>query len=100
MMFKEEDRQTLQMLLDNNTITQEDQCIPSKALQAIQTTIKEDEHFWHYRDEIFSNVRQQAHEGIHTLNTRITSLVNNCKFTHTHQRNSQNHVISTCSEIP
>ena len=83
MMFKGEDRKTLQTLLENNTITQEDQCIPSKALQAIQTTIKEGEHFWHYRDEIFSDIRQQAHEGIHTLNTRITSLVNNYKFTDT-----------------
>ena len=81
MMFKGEDRQTLQTLLENNTITQEDQCIPSKALQAIQTTIKADDHFWHYRDEFFSDVRQQAHEWIQTLNTRITSLVNKCKFT-------------------
>ena len=81
MMFKGEDSQILQIPLNNNTIAQEDQCTPSKPLQAIQTTIKEDEHFWHYRDEIFSDVRQQAHVGIHTLNMRINSLVNNCKFT-------------------
>ena len=78
MMFK---GQTLQTLLENNTITQKGQCIPSKALQAIQTTIKEDEKFWHYRDEIFRDVRQQEHEGIQTLNARITNLVNNCKLT-------------------
>ena len=83
MMFKGEDRYILQTLLNNNTITDEDQLTPACTLQAIQTTIKEDEHHWHYRDEIFSNIRQQPDEGIHTLNTRITNLVNNCKFTDT-----------------
>ena len=80
MMFKGEDRHILQTLLNNNTITDEDQLTPAHALQAIQTTIKEDEHHWHYRHKIFSNIRQQPDEGIHTLNTRITNLVNNCKF--------------------
>ena len=47
----------------------------------MQTTIKEDEHFWHFRDELFSNVRQEQHEGMHTFNNRITTLVNNCKLT-------------------
>ena len=50
MMFKGEDRHILQTLLDNNIITDEDQLTPAHALQAIQTTIKEDEHHWHYRD--------------------------------------------------
>ena len=98
MMFKGEDRQTLQTL-GNNTITQEDQHIPSKSLQAIQTTIKEDEHFWHYRGEIFSDVRQQAHEGIHTLNTRITSLVNNCKFTDTPTKETVKFMLKSTTEV-
>ena len=29
-----------------------------------------------------SDIRQQPNEQIHTLNTRITTLVNNCRFEH------------------
>ena len=80
MMFQGEDRQTLQTMIDNNTITAEDQQTPTKALKAIQSCIK-DEHFWYFkRDELMSDVRQQPNEQIHALNTRITSLVNNCRF--------------------
>ena len=80
MMFTGEDRQALQTLIDNNTITQEDQCTPIQALKAIQTTIKEEEHYWHHRDEVMSDIRQQPDEQVHALNTRITSLVTNCRF--------------------
>ena len=80
MMFTGEDRQALQTLIDNNTITPEDQLTPSCTLKAIQTTIKEEEHYWHCRDEITRGVRQQSNEQIHTLNTRITTIVNNCRF--------------------
>ena len=80
MMFTGDDIQALQTLIDNNTIISEDQLTPSLALKAIQTTVKEEEHYWHCRDEIMSDVRQQPNEQIHTLNTRITTLVNNCKF--------------------
>ena len=83
MMFQGEDRQAIQTLLDNNTITPEDQHTPGHALKAIQTSIKEDEHFWHFRDELLSNVRQESQKGIHSLNNRITTLINNCKFTNT-----------------
>ena len=72
MMFQGEDRQALQTLLVDNTITPEDQLIHAYTLKAIQTTIKEDEHFWHFRDELLSNFRQESHEGIHTLNNRVT----------------------------
>ena len=51
MMFTGDDRQALQTLIDNNTITPEDQLTPSHTLKAIQTTIKEEEHYWHYREE-------------------------------------------------
>ena len=80
MIFTGEDRQVLQTMIDNNTITPEDKLTPSCTLKAIQTTIKEEEHYWHYRDEIMSDIRQQPNEQIHTLNTRITILVNNCRF--------------------
>ena len=79
MMFTREDIQALQTLIDNNTITLEDQCTPIKALNAIQTTIKE-EHYWHHREEVMSDLRQQPDEQVHSLNTRITTLVNNCSF--------------------
>ena len=80
MMFTGEDRQALQTLIDNNTNTQEDQCTPIKALKAIQTTIKEEEHYWHHRGEVMSDLRQQPDEQVHALNTRITNLVNKCSF--------------------
>ena len=81
MMFTGEDRQALQTMIDNNTRTQQDQHTPIQALKAIQTTIKDEEHYWHYRDKIMSDIRQEQQEQVHTLNTRITTLVNNCKFT-------------------
>ena len=39
-MIKGEDRQILQTYIDNNTITQEDQRIPTQALKAIRATIQ------------------------------------------------------------
>ena len=42
---------TCKHLIDNNTITATDQCTPTLALKAIQTAIKDGEHYWHYRDE-------------------------------------------------
>ena len=80
MMFQDEEREALQALLDNHTITLEDQLTPTRVLTAIQTSMKEDEHFWHYRDELLSDFRQKHQEGIHSLNNRITQLINNCKF--------------------
>ena len=80
MMFKGEDRQALQTPINNNTISPEDQLTPVSALKAIQSCIKYEEHFWHYRDKLMSDFRQQPNEQIHTLNTRITTLINNCKF--------------------
>ena len=80
MMFTGEDRQALQTLIDNNTITPADQCTPIQALKAIQTAIKEEEHYWHYRDKILSNIRQQPQEQVHTLSNRIITLVSNCSF--------------------
>ena len=70
-----------QTMIDNNTITQQDQHTPIQALKAIKTTIKDEEHYWHYRDEIMSDIRQEPNEQVYTLNRRITTLVTNCKFT-------------------
>ena len=56
MMFQGDDRQTLQTMIDNNTITAEDQQTPTKALKAIQSCIKDEEHFWYFRDEVMSDV--------------------------------------------
>ena len=80
MMFTGEDRQALQTLIDNNTITPADQCTPIQALKVIQTSIKDEEHYWHYRDKTLSNIRQQPEEQVHTLSNRIVTLVNNCSF--------------------
>ena len=79
-MLTGEDRQALQTMIDNNTITPADQCTPIQALKAIQTTIKDEEHYWHYRDKVLSDIRQQPGEQVHALNNRITTLINNCNF--------------------
>ena len=83
-MFTAEDRQALQTVVDNNTIIPEDQHTPIHTLKAIQTTIKEEEHYQHYKDEFMGDIRQQPNEQIHTLNTRITTLINNCRFQDQH----------------
>ena len=80
MMFQGDDRETLQNMIDNNTISQEDQQTPTRALKTIQSCIKDEEHFWYFRDKVRSNIQQQANEQIHALNTRITTLVINCRF--------------------
>ena len=79
MMFTREDRQTLQTMIDNKTITTEHQPTPLNALKAIQTTIKDEEHYWHHRHKILSNIRQ-LEEQVHALNNRITTLANNYSF--------------------
>ena len=66
-MFEDEDRQAFQILIDNNTITSEDMKTSKAALDAIVTTIKLEEHFRAYRDDLISDVRQQPSEGIHAL---------------------------------
>ena len=45
MMFEGKDCQTLQTLINKGTITLEDQKTPIGALDAMKTTIKEEEHF-------------------------------------------------------
>ena len=62
MMFTGGDRKALQTLIDNDTITEADQQTPRLALKAIQTAIKDGEHYWHYRDEVLSDIRQQPEE--------------------------------------
>ena len=81
MLFEGDDCQALQTLIDNNTISAEAQCTPSLALNAIQSVIKEDIYFWNYHDKILSYFHQLPDEGIHSLNTHITTLVNKSKFT-------------------
>ena len=81
MMFQDDNRKALQNLIDNNIITPEGQLNPTSVLKAIQSTLQEDEHFWHFRDEVLSDFRQEPNKGTHSLSNRITNLINNCKFT-------------------
>ena len=56
LMFEGEDRQTLQALIDNSTITSEDMKTPRATLDATVTTIKSEEYFWAHWDELISNM--------------------------------------------
>ena len=79
MMFKGEDCQALQTLINNNTITSEAQRTPVLALKAIQFVLK-DVHFWHHHGQILSDLQQLPDEGVHALSNRICTLITKCKF--------------------
>ena len=80
MMFECEDRQTLQTLLNNETTILEHQKIPWHMLDVIVIAIKSEDHFWNFWGDLLSDVCQRPDEGFHALNTWITTLVNQCKF--------------------
>ena len=80
MMFEGEDCQALQTLIDNNTVTPEAQQTPVPALKAIQSIIKEDVHFWHHCDQLFSDLCQLPEEGVHALSNRICATIAKCQF--------------------
>ena len=63
--FKGEDWQTLQTLINNGTRTQENQKMPWQVLDAIGKTIKSEDHFWHFQDELLLDVHQLPSEVIH-----------------------------------
>ena len=73
-MFEGEDRQTLQSLVDNGTISPD-------ALDAISITIKAEEHFGDFQAELLSNACQLPNEGIHALSIHICTIGAQCKFT-------------------
>ena len=79
-MFHGKNRQALETLIDSSTITPEDQCTPTHTFNAIQSSIKEEEHFWYFREEVMSDFFQQPNEQVHASSNRITTLVTNCKF--------------------
>ena len=81
MIFEAEDNQAIHTLINNGTIIPEDQKVPIRVLHAIQA-IKEEEHIWHYSNEILSDLRQTTDQGIQALSNCITTLINNAKFTH------------------
>ena len=80
MMFEGEDCQALQALIDNKTITPEAQQTPVQALKAIQSVIKEDVHFWHHCNQLFSDLCQLPEEGIHALSNRICATITKCQI--------------------
>ena len=53
---------------------------PHATLDSIGTTIKSEQHFWAYRDELPSDVRQLPGEGIHALSQCICNLITKCWF--------------------
>ena len=80
MIYERTDCQAQQMIIDNGTITPEDQKVPIRLVDGIQTTIKEKEHFWHYRDKFLSDLRPKQMKEC-TLSNCITTLINIAKFT-------------------
>ena len=80
MMFEGDDYQALHTVIDNNPILPETQHTSTLAHNTIQSVIKEDAHFWHYHDEILSDLCRLPDEGIHSFSTRINTLVGKCRF--------------------
>ena len=64
MMSKDEDWQAL---IETGTITPENQKTAQHILDAITTTIKSEQHFWHFWDKLLLNVFQQPDDGINFL---------------------------------
>ena len=79
-MFEGEDHQALQTLIDNNNVTPEAQQTLAQALMAIQSVIKDDVHFWHHRNQLFSDLCQLPEEGVHALSNRICATIAKCQF--------------------
>ena len=79
-MFEGKDWQTLQTLMDSETIPLNTGRSPSIVLDAIATTINSKDHFWHFCNKLLLDVHQRPDESIHALNTHITTLVNQCEF--------------------
>ena len=76
MVFKGKDWLPLQILIDNSNISPESQKMPQQVLNTIETTIKSEDHFWHFWDELLLDVHQLPDEDIHALNIHITTLIN------------------------
>ena len=57
MMFKGEDQQGLETVIENSIITLEDQKIPLWVLNVTQITITDEEHLWHFTDELLLDIR-------------------------------------------
>ena len=79
MMFKGEDCQTLHTLVKNGTITPEAQRTPKAVLDVTQTTIKGEEHFWHYKDTLYPTpVKEQInpYKSVATLSLNLSPTVN------------------------
>ena len=81
-MFEGDGRQDLQSLIDSGSIMEESIRTPQYALDATGTTMKSEEHFWAFQDELLSDVRQLPSEGIHVLSTHVCILITQCKFPH------------------
>ena len=71
-MFTGEDRQALQT---SNLI-----------LNAVQKTVKTDEYFWHYHNELVLDLQQRPDEPIHSLNTCIIQPINNWQFSNSNTK--------------
>ena len=80
LMFEGDDRKALQRLIDSVVVTPEHMLTPKAALDAIGATIKSEEHFWAYRDELVLDLQQQPDEGIHALSQCIGDLITKSKF--------------------
>ena len=56
MIFEGKDWQALQTLIEMGTITPESHKIPCQNLNAIATTVKSEENFWHFWDKLHLDV--------------------------------------------
>ena len=83
MMFKGEDGETLQSLINNGTITLESQKTPwacpwcYQYYYQVQRSISDI-----FGLNFLSGICQLPDKGIHALSTYITNLITNCKFPH------------------
>ena len=80
MMFEGEDHQALQTLIDNKTVTPEDQQTPVQALKAIKSVLKDDVHFWHHCDQLLQIFASCQRKGYMPWQTEYVPQLPNASF--------------------
>ena len=74
--------------------------MPQHVLDAITNSIKSEDHFWHFWDKLLSDACQLPNEGIHALNTRITTHQPMQVFTWWDQGDTEEYGPPACGEVP
>ena len=79
-MFEGEVCLAVQTHFNNGTITPKDQKVSIRVLDTTQTTIKEEEHFWHYKDKTYqiSDKKKKKYMHLVIASPHLSTVPNSC----------------------